>query len=191
MRNSPSHRDAFRRHQVRHAGRAASTLKNLSYAEHRFDSTARPLGRMILHFEALVMTTVDIIRERRPASLEHRGANSALEILNTESMLQLGMVADACDIVVRFIRFLDKECFDTSALPSHIQALKDSAIDLFTHGGCMKHTGYTQHMLALIRRPRMVVLTGGRPKTLRDIKRTKQPACGHLLRPNGELVEVG
>ena len=55
------------------------------------------------------MTTVDIIRERRPPSLEHRGANSALEILNTESMLQLGMVADACGIVVRFIRLLDKE----------------------------------------------------------------------------------
>ena len=43
------------------------------------------------------------------------------------------------------------------------------ATDLFTHGGCMNHTGYTQHMLALICRPRMVMLTGGRPKTLGDI----------------------
>ena len=32
----------------------------------------------------------------------------------------------------------------------------------------MQHTGYTQHMLALIRRPRIVV-SGGRPKTLGDI----------------------
>ena len=83
-------------------GGAAATVKNLSYAEHRFDSTARPLGRMILHFEAMVMAAVDIICEHRPASLEHQGANSALDILNTESMLQLGMVASAREIVARF-----------------------------------------------------------------------------------------
>ena len=84
-------------------------------------------------------------------------------------MLQLGMVADACEIVVRFIWFLDKERFDTSALPSHIQALKGSATDLFTQCGRMHHTGYTQHMLDMTRKPRMVALTGGRPKTLGDI----------------------
>ena len=98
---------------------------------------------MILHFEALVITAIDISRERRPANLEHRGANSALEIMNTEPTLQLGTLADACEIVVRSNRFLGKECFDILALPSHTQALDDSAIDLFTHGGCMKRTGYT------------------------------------------------
>ena len=44
VQHSPQHRDAFRRHQARHAGRAASTLKNLSYAEHRFDSTVTAAG---------------------------------------------------------------------------------------------------------------------------------------------------
>ena len=63
---------------------------------------------MIMHFDALVQTTVDIIRERNPASSEHRGANLALEVLTVESTLQLGMVADACEIVVRFILILDK-----------------------------------------------------------------------------------
>ena len=33
----------------------------------------------------------------------------------------------------------------------------------------MTHTGYTQRMVALIRRPRVVVLAGGRLKTLGDI----------------------
>ena len=56
VQHSPQHRGAFRRHQVRHTGSAVSTLKNLPYAARRFDSTARPLGRMILHFEALVTT---------------------------------------------------------------------------------------------------------------------------------------
>ncbi|MFM7989717.1 MAG: hypothetical protein ACKPKO_61430, partial [Candidatus Fonsibacter sp.] len=52
---------------------------------------------------------------------EHRGASLALEVL-TVSMLQLGMVADACEFVVRFIRFLDKDCFVVSALPRHTQS---------------------------------------------------------------------
>jgi hypothetical protein len=169
VQHSAPHQEKFRRHQVRHMGRAATTVKNLSYAEHRFDSSARPLGRMVVHFEALVLTAVDIIRERAKNTREHKGANRAVNLLDTESMLQLGMVADACEIVVRFIRYVDKECFDISALPCHIQALEASAIDLFTRGGCLKHAGYTRHMLGVIRRPRLVLLSGGRPKTLGDV----------------------
>ena len=92
-----------------------------------------------------------------------------LELLDTESMLQLGMVADASEIVLRFVRFLDKECFDISALPDHIHVLQASATDLFVRAGCLNHAGYTRHMLGLIRRPRLVLLSGGRPKTLGDI----------------------
>ena len=33
----------------------------------------------------------------------------------------------------------------------------------------MRHAGYIQRIIALIRWPRMVVLSGGRPKTLGDI----------------------
>ena len=118
--HSAPHRTTLRRHAERHMGRAAATVKNLSYAEHRCDSTARPLGRVIIHFKALALTTVGTSRERTPTNPEHRGANNALDIRSTESMIQLGMVADACEIVVRFIRPLDKECFDASALPSLI-----------------------------------------------------------------------
>ena len=62
---------------------------------------------MIMICKALVQTVVDIIHERNPASLHHRGANSAFEILDADSMLQLGMVVDVCEIVVRYIRRLD------------------------------------------------------------------------------------
>ncbi len=115
---------------------------------------------MIMHFDACVHTAVDIMRERNPAtSSKHRGANLALEVLTVESMLQLGVVADACENVVRFIRCLDKACFDILALPRRIQALKESALDLFARGGCVQHSGYTQRTLALIRKPRLVLLT--------------------------------
>ena len=56
---------------------------------------------MIAHFEAFLHTAMDAVRERAPSKKEHQGASRALEVLNTETMLQLGMVADACDVVVR------------------------------------------------------------------------------------------
>ncbi|MFM7980980.1 MAG: hypothetical protein ACKPKO_16855, partial [Candidatus Fonsibacter sp.] len=162
VHHSPQHQDTFRRHQVRHAASGRMPiLNNSSYAEHRFDSVAKPLGRMVMHFDALLQTAVDIIRERNPASSEHRTVNLALEVLIVESMLQLGMVADVCKIVVGFIRFHDKSCFDILALPRHIQALKDFALDLFARGGRLQHCGYNQHMLALTRKPRLVLVTGG------------------------------
>ncbi|MFM7979928.1 MAG: hypothetical protein ACKPKO_11495, partial [Candidatus Fonsibacter sp.] len=88
---------------------------------------AKPLGRMIMHCDALVQTIVDIIRERNTTNSEHLGANLALKVLTVESMLQLGMAADDCKIVVRCILFVDTKCFDISALPNHIHALRDSA----------------------------------------------------------------
>jgi len=78
-------------------GRPRADSKDLSRADQRFG----------VHFEALVQTAVHIIRERNPASPEHRGANLALKVRIVEPMLQLGMVADACEIVVRSIRFLE------------------------------------------------------------------------------------
>ena len=64
-------------------------------------------------------TALDLIRKRTPASLEHRGANNALGILDTEPVLQFGMVADAYAIVVRFIRFLDAQSFDMGVAHAH------------------------------------------------------------------------
>ena len=75
-------------------------VKDLSYAAQQFDSTARPLGGMIDHFDAFLQTAMDVMNERAPSKKEHQSANLALRILGTEAMLQLGMVADACEIVV-------------------------------------------------------------------------------------------
>jgi hypothetical protein len=165
VQHSPQFQEKFKHHQRRHSP-AGKPVKDLSYAKQRFDSTARPLGRMVVHFEALLQTAMDIVRERGPSTKEHQSANRALELLDTEAMLQLGMVADACEAVVRFIRFLDKECFEISALPAHIDTLAATATELFHNGGCLKHAGYTLQMLESIKHPRLVVMSGGQPKTL-------------------------
>ena len=153
----------FQTRQLRLSG--GTTTKDLSYATQRFDSTARPVGRMIDHFDAFVQTSMDIVDERAPSKKEHPGASRALEVLNAETMLQLGMAADA--VVVRFIRFVDNE-LDLAELPRQAEALRRSATELFLKEACLAFEGFTKQTVALIRRPRLVTLSGGRPKTLGD-----------------------
>ena len=75
-------------------------------------------------------------------------------------MLQLGMVADAA----RFIRFVgNDERFDLAELPRQADALRTSATELFRKEACLTFEGFTKQMVALIRRPRRVTLSGGRP----------------------------
>ena len=175
--------DKFRQNQLRLSG--GPTVKDLSYAAQRFDSTARPLGRMIDHFDAFLQTAMDIMNERAPSKKEHQSANRALTILCSETMLQLGMVADACEIVVRFIRFVDNERFDTAELPHQVEALRMSATELFKNKGCLVFEGFTKQMVTLIRRPRLVTLSGGRPKTLGD---TTGPSQDIVARCLGRMV---
>ena len=61
----------FQTHQLRLSG--GTTIKDLSYAAQRFDSTVRPLGRMVNRFEAFLHTAMDIVRERAPSKKEHQG----------------------------------------------------------------------------------------------------------------------
>jgi hypothetical protein len=130
-------------------------------------------------------TAMDIINERAPGSTEHQSANQALVILNPETMLQLGMVADACEIVVRFIRFVDNETFAIAELPNQIEALKTAATELFHRSGCIEMEGFTKKMIALIQRPRLVTLSGGRPKTIGD---ANSPGPGTVERCLGRMT---
>ena len=123
---------------------------------------------MINHFEAFLHTAMDMVRERAPPKKEHQGASRALEVLNTETMLQLGMVTDACEVAARFVRFVDNERFDLAELPRQAGALRASATELFQKEACLTFEGLTKQMVTLIRRPRLVTLPGGRPKTLGD-----------------------
>ena len=96
---------------------------------------------MVDHFDAFVQTAMDTMNERAPSKQEHQGASRALEILNAETMLQLGMVADACEVVVRLIRFVDNERFDLAELPRQADALRTSATELFQKEGCLTFDG--------------------------------------------------
>jgi len=183
VQHSAHWREKFRQLQLRFSD--GPVIKDMQYSKQRFDSTARPLGRMIDHFDAFLAIAAAVMNERTPCTDEHQSANNALAILDTENMLQLGMVADACDAVVRFIRFLDNEKFDTAELQCQINALTTTVAELFHGRACLTYAGFTTKMVALIRRPRLVMLSGGKPKTLGD---ERGPSEAIVARCLGRMV---
>ena len=63
---------------------------------------------------------------RRPANDPAAcGASRALRILDTEAILQLGMLADCAEVTLRLTRFLDTESYDKAGLPARLQAVNN------------------------------------------------------------------
>jgi hypothetical protein len=74
------------------------SVRDMSFAKQRFDSTAKPLGRCLLNLDAAI-STMDIICRQRPAtSKEHQGGRDFLTLISEpRSLLLMGMLADASD----------------------------------------------------------------------------------------------
>ena len=119
---------------------------------------------MVVHFQAFICSANVIILDRARISRERQGANRALEAIDVEGMLQLGMVADASRRVEGSIRFLDRETFDWAELPGRISALKDTCRAWFERRAVLQHNGFTKAMLKWIGQPQMVCLPDGRVK---------------------------
>ena len=123
-------------------------LKDLGYAKHRFDSTQRPVARILLFFWAYVGTASQVVM-LRPGTVDAAACESFLQRLDPEVCLQLAMLGDAADEANVFLRFVDHENFDCSALSSEIDAFLARIVSLFDRRQCLA-TGFTRHMLSLL-----------------------------------------
>ena len=106
IRDTRVYRDLFWLHQEeRRTDPAQRIIKNLAFAKQRFDSLALPLARLAQHFDCALDVVADILLERPPASPEHTHAAHLVDIMDSEAMLQMGMLAEcaqACLDVTRF-----------------------------------------------------------------------------------------
>ena len=92
--------DLFLHHQrERRTDPAQPIIKNLAFAKQRFDSLAKPLARLVQHFDSALDVVADILRERGRASPEHVNAARLVDILDSEAMLQMGMLADCAELL--------------------------------------------------------------------------------------------
>ena len=100
----------FAHHQrERRTDPAQPIIKNLAFAKQRFDSLAKPLARLVQHFDSALDVVTDILRERGRASPEHINAARLVDILDSEAMLQMGMLADCAELCLELTRVLTRK----------------------------------------------------------------------------------
>jgi len=152
--------------QDRVLGGIQSSVRNMSFAKQRFDSTAKPLGRCLLNLDAVISMMNIVCGEYPATSNEHRGAAEFLHVLSHEAnLILLGMLADASDECLLLTRFFDKEAFKLEEMAEQMAAFTRKLQWLFAEKGCLQ-TGYTSLALRHLTRTKMVPIPGQVPVTL-------------------------
>ena len=94
-------------------------LRSLSASQARLSSHGKPLGRMCLFIESIIVVAVQIVEVR--GRTESSGAKAAWFLGNIDAgkVLLLSMMADAADEVSGLLRLCDKG-MDTADLLQHV-----------------------------------------------------------------------
>ena len=131
-------------------------VKNLSCARQRCDSTAKPLGRCLWHLDALI-NTCQIIRDTRgPTTPAGKICDAFLSALDEETIILLGMLADANDECLALTRFFDNSRFELGHMAAEVVAFKSRLEALFGPKQHCLSTGYTQISLQHVRHRRLL-----------------------------------
>ena len=126
IRYSRVFQDHFLDHQLeRRTDPHQPIIKNLAYAKQRFESLAKPLARLVQHFDCAMDVVADILRERGRADPVHINAAALVDVMDSEAMLQMGMLADCAEACLDLTRFFDKETFDIALVPDRLRRFKD------------------------------------------------------------------
>ena len=111
---SPLLKEWFCEYQTAMEKPSVSVLQDLSLAKHRFNSSTKPTGRWHLTYEALVMTGIRVVHERRGTPVAGQAAASLLSVTV--------MLADAAHESLHLLtRFFDKEEADSALVASQIR----------------------------------------------------------------------
>ena len=154
--------------QVRlgNAAGVQGSIRDMSFAKQRFDSTAKPLGRCLLNLDATISAMDIICRQRPAASKEHKGARGFLELLSEpKNLVLMGMLADASDECLVLTRFFDREAFRLEEMAEQLATFKQRLRWLFAGRGCLS-IGYTSLALTHLHRAKLVPVPGRGPVAL-------------------------
>ena len=135
---------------------ATRYIKSLSWAAHRFDSTAKPFSRAVVYLESYLATAQQVADERR-GTTEGKAATAFLEGLDEEKCITLGNLADAGEETLALVRYLDVENFDKSKLAPEIHNFVSRIHVLFCEKECITmETSFTRHVLNFLKKPRTI-----------------------------------
>ena len=119
IENSFLFKNRFQHHCANSPGVVKSAVRSLSLAKQRFDSTQKPMGRLVLHWPAFLQTVVEISQERRGQEAGDR-ALAFLAYINEGILVQIGMLADAGDEGGQLCRSFDTEALACEEMSSTI-----------------------------------------------------------------------
>ncbi len=158
-----------------HAGVPQTAPWNLAFAPVRFETVAKPFGRLVRFLPAVIQTAMDVVAERGPKSDEGKVSINFLKSLDDEFVLQLGMLADCGEECLRLTRFLDSEDFDIARMPAHLDAFKRSVGTLFLEGRCFEVAStYTAMATKKLCEPQLLHWQGAPATTLGSIEGPSQ-----------------
>ena len=148
-------------------------INNLQWAKQRFNSNQKPLSRLILFFDAIWATAVEVAIVRRGSSTGPDGRSPALEAAffleqcTAERIFQAAMVADAAEENLEVVRLFDNpggKGYDLTHVAHQLHSYLNKLDYLFVgeEADCLK-CGYTSYMVEeILKRPRVAVVTKGR-----------------------------
>ena len=100
LRDSGPCADIFKKEVERQPRREglAGVVAHLGYAKQRFDNTAKPLAVAVWNLDAVISSCDLIARDSAIRGRLRRVAETFLTMLSPETILLLGMLADASDV---------------------------------------------------------------------------------------------
>ena len=99
---------------------SCSRVKSLQSAKHGFASLSQPLGRFILHWDA-ILGTVLWIHAKRDGD-DKKFAVQALSDWTETKLILVAMLADIADECIFLVRRCDRESYDISEFPVEVDA---------------------------------------------------------------------
>ena len=109
-------------------------VKSLQSAKHRFASLSQPLGRFILHWDAILGTLLWIHAKRD--SDDRKFAVQALTDWTETKLILVGMLADIADECIFLVRRCDRESYDISEFPVEVDAFVQRLHHLINEAPC-------------------------------------------------------
>ena len=138
--------------------------------------------------DALISVAVWLTTHRKGQHVAEL-AQDYLENLTNESLLSLAVMADCADETMQFIRFLDTEEHDMSQVQLQVQTML-SRLHYLVIEQHVKDSGYTDHMVQQLRRPRGF-LVRGRPKTVGGLPEgSESPILARILQRMSAWVHL-
>ena len=146
-------KDKFRRFAEKDMAHIGSQVWNLGWAPHRYESVAKPLGRMIHCIYAVIQTAEWVAAHRGDSQGQAGVMIDWLKRLSAEEYLIAAMVCDATHENLDLIRFTEPEDIDVAEMHGAVATFRHRIRFLFgREEGCRKVPCYTKFALGAIAR---------------------------------------